>query len=169
MVNKNQKKIDETFKMASQLGFSKCYRQIASCSDHIMHDAKKAGLIAYKKTDIGNDFLIITNLYREKGLISQTSWNVPIAAFCLIGYSHGAVDSERERRGLIKTGTRAKRNHTAVITQQSDKEVFVYPDEISDEVQHVEGAKKQVSVNVFERDAKARSKCIDVTESGKLP
>ncbi|MFC1507839.1 HNH endonuclease [Pseudomonadota bacterium] len=44
--------------------------------------------------------------------------------------------------------------------QRTGADLFAFPDEINDTETHIEGAKKTVTVNAYERDSEAREKCI---------
>lgn len=163
MANKNQLKINEIYEKAKQLGFKDCYRQMPSCSIKIMLNAKKAGLCSYKRTTIQQDFDHVLRIYLEKGICKEEV-QVPVATYLLLGYSHGTVHKERERRGLVRTkknDVSDKKTYSPKASANAIQVEINYPEEIGLTQGYSEGIQKKITINAYERDSGARAKCIE--------
>jgi len=60
------------------------------------------------------------------------------------------------RENNYQDGTKVQRNYK----EGTSKKEIIYPDEIEDRKNYIEGAKKEVTVNAYERNPKARRQCI---------
>ncbi|HEM7186449.1 TPA: HNH endonuclease [Providencia rettgeri] len=119
------------------------------------------------------EFLINSNLLRTTAY-SYTRYLTSVSNQLEININKSTISSNQDIQDILNNrkltiryadsylrncGT-ALRRYLAFI--QSELKEFHYPDELTNSNEYVEGAKKQIIVNSYERDREARNKAIEI-------
>lgn len=93
--------------------------------------------------------------YTKKTLDNELSWNN-------LGYRFGLrLGNQAESKIYEVYEFLAKRYSDSLLKASSDQVSGIFPDEVDSALTFREGAMRKITVNAYERDPKARQKCID--------
>ncbi len=119
------------------------------------------------------EFLITRDNLQENSARSYVSYLRKVSKCLNMAIDSSTVSSEEDVKTISKrlsetdTPNDYKNNLVSALggylryVSEADS-VFVSPDEIANPDKYAEGAKKKITVNAFERDVRARNKCIEI-------